>query len=168
MHTLYLLLGGNVGDRLYYLSNAKAEIEKHIGKCVNQSSIYESTPWGFEHESLFFNQLVVVKTLLSPHQVMAAILIIEGQLGRVRVGTQYQERTIDIDILFYDGLILKSNNLEIPHPRIAERKFVLAPLSEVVPDFIHPVSHKTMRQLLMQCNDQLSISIYPIPLQNAL
>ena len=168
MHTLYLLLGGNIGDRLQYLNNAKIELEKQIGKCVNQSGVYETKPWGFEHCTFFLNQLLVITTTLAPHQVLDTILEIEQKLGRVRNGATLQARTIDIDILFYDSVIIKDNFLEIPHPRIAERKFALVPLSEVNNNFMHPVYYKTMHQLLVECNDQLQVEIYQKPLQNAL
>ena len=168
MHTIFLLLGGNVGDRFNYLYNAKLEIEKSVGKCVNQSEIYETTPWGFRHDTPFLNQLLIVETLLQPNQLINEIIDIEQTLGRSRTNIQWQERTIDIDILFYDNLIIKNDYLEIPHHRIAERKFVLTPLSEVTPDFIHPVYHKTVRRLLAECNDQLNVAIYKMPLQNAL
>lgn len=168
MHTVYLLLGGNMGDRLGYLTAAKKEIEKSIGNCVKQSSLYETAPWGFVHDSSFLNQLLIVETQLAPVEVMEAVIKIEQALGRTRKQTQWDERTIDIDVLFYDYVIQKDDFLEIPHPRISERKFVLIPLTEIAPTFVHPVYQKTAVELLANCQDGLTVTIYQIPTQHAI
>lgn len=168
MSTVYLLLGGNLGDRMFYLHSAKNEIEKHIGTCIKQSSIYETVPWGFTHFNQFLNQLIVINSTLSPKEVMQAILNIEYSLGRVRENQQWKERTIDIDILFYDSLITQDPFLEIPHPLISKRRFALTPLVEIAPDYVHPVYDKTMSELLQICEDELAVIIYKNIPQHAL
>jgi 2-amino-4-hydroxy-6-hydroxymethyldihydropteridine diphosphokinase len=162
MHIVYLLLGGNVGDRLAYLSEAKKNIGDLIGKCIKKSSLYQTQAWGFNHETHFLNQLLVVETELSPTELMQTILYIEMSLGRIRdEAEQWKERTIDIDILFFDDLVLKTDFIQIPHPRIRERRFVLIPLAEITPDLKHPVYNLTITELIDECNDKLSVSLYP-------
>lgn len=157
MAKVFLLLGGNLGNKKVIFNQALALLEEAVGKIVQQSAIYETEPWGFESEDLFWNQVVVLETRLDADSLLEETQQIEYQLGRVRHGAQYSSRLIDLDILFYDQLILNQPWLEIPHPRIAERRFVLEPLAEIAPDFIHPASKKTIAQLLAECTDQLAV-----------
>lgn len=156
MDTL-LILGGNLGDRFRYMNEAKALIAAHMGTIKLTSSFYETEPWGFEHEQLFLNQAVLIETDLLPHALLEQIKAIELGLGRIRDKERYSARTIDIDILFYDNLIQDNAELIIPHPRIASRRFVLEPLAEIVPELIHPIYHKTVKQLLLECDDSCKV-----------
>ena len=156
MYLTYLLTGSNEGDRILHMQQARANIELFCGRILQISSLYETAPWGKTDQSDFLNQVLLVETNLGPHPLLHALLSIEESLGRKR-SVRNAPRTIDIDILFFDQLILKEPGLEIPHPRIADRRFVLEPLEEISPDFIHPVLKKTIRQLLQECTDELAV-----------
>ena len=156
MNKTYLLTGGNEGDRILHMQQARANIELFCGRVLQISSLYETAPWGKTDQSDFLNQVLKVETKLRPQSLLQAILSIEESLGRKRT-VRNAPRTIDIDILFYEQLVLKEHGLEIPHPRIAERRFVLEPLSEISPEFIHPLLKKTIRQLLVECTDELAV-----------
>ena len=118
----HILLGGNLGNRKENLNQAKKHIQKIIGSIVSESSIYETKAWGVEDQPNFLNQVILVETTLSPQTVLSENLQIEKVLGRVR-HQKWHERTIDIDILYAEDLILNEDNLKIPHPFIQERKF---------------------------------------------
>ena len=157
MIKLYLLLGGNLGDKRKIFSETISQLEVQVGKITEKSSIYETEPWGFESDDLFWNQAVEISTELSPEEVLCQTQQIELELGRIRKATQYDSRIIDIDILFYDDQVINQPNLLIPHPRIQKRKFALLPLNEIVPNLIHPVFQKSIRQLLDECADPLKV-----------
>jgi 2-amino-4-hydroxy-6-hydroxymethyldihydropteridine diphosphokinase len=152
-HILYLLLGSNLGAKKKQIIGAQGLISKMIGLITRHSSIYETEPWGFSSEDTFLNRALKISTSLSPEEVMMKINEIEKTFGRERKEGGYSSRTMDIDILFYDDLVLISNNLKIPHPRIADRKFVLVPLNEIAPRLIHHQSGKTIKELLTECKD---------------
>jgi len=156
MYITYLLTGSNEGDRILHMQQARANIELFCGRVLQISSLYQTAPWGKTDQSDFLNQVLKVETKLSPHALLHTILSIEESSGRKRT-VRNAPRNIDIDILFYDQLVLKEPGLEIPHPRIAERRFVLQPLEEISPDFIHPLLKKTIRQLLEECTDELAV-----------
>jgi len=156
MSKAYLLTGGNEGDRYLNMQQARTNIEHICGQLLQVSSLYETAAWGKTDQADFLNQVLLVETKLSPQELLSAILSIEEKGGRKR-SVKNAPRSIDIDILFYDRLILEEPGLTIPHPRIAFRRFVLEPLNELSPDFIHPVLGKTMRQLLLECTDQLAV-----------
>lgn len=158
MIKLYLLLGGNLGNKQQVFANAQTRLEKQVGIISARSAIYETEPWGFESEDLFWNQVLELKTDLSPEDVLAQTQLIEKELGRIQKEKQYDSRVIDIDILFFDDHIIKTGNLTVPHPRIQERKFALVPLCEIAGDFIHPVFQKSILELLNECTDQLKVS----------
>ncbi len=151
------ILGSNLGDKYQIIQEAVQSLSSIVGKFCTASSFYETEPWGFECEELFLNQVVVFESTLSPHQFLQACLETEKQFGRKRnPQTQgYSSRPIDIDILFCDSLILDTPELSIPHPRICERNFVLTPLVEILPTFVHPIHLKTMTELLAICPDKL-------------
>lgn len=153
-----IILGSNSGNKREILPEAISRLSS-MGKIVGRSSLYETEPWGFSCEENFLNQVVVVETELSPRDFLEQCLSIEKQLGRVRHsgGPRYTSRPIDIDILFYDSLSINSPELTVPHPRLAERRFVLVPLAEIMPDFIHPLLHKSISALLSACPDQLVV-----------
>ncbi|MGE5518787.1 MAG: 2-amino-4-hydroxy-6-hydroxymethyldihydropteridine diphosphokinase [Candidatus Dadabacteria bacterium] len=152
----FLLIGGNMGDRLHYLREAIQKIKNSIGEITKTSSVYETAAWGIEDQAKFLNQVLVVHTSLSPKELLESILTIEEQMGRKRE-VKYGPRIIDIDILFYDDEVTRSEGLTIPHPEIPNRKFVLVPLAEINPGFIHPVINKTVLELLSLCTDKLDV-----------
>ncbi len=153
-----LITGGNVGDRRANLAAAAEMIASRVGCIEARSSLRESEPWGVMEEGAgaFLNQVLVVETALGPQELLDAVLGIEAELGRRRVegGHRYTSRTMDIDILFYDDRVIGTDRLTVPHPLIAERKFVLAPLCEVLPGLVHPVNGKTAGEML----EELDIS----------
>lgn len=157
MTKVYLLLGGNLGNKRDIFAQAKQLISQQIGRVTGQSAIYETEPWGFESSDLFWNQVLEITTTLTPVEVLAQTQQIENTLGRIRKSDQYVSRIIDIDILFIDDLVIQTEKLIIPHPRIQERRFALVPLHELVPALRHPVFEKTIEQLLNDCPDKLNV-----------
>lgn len=155
----HILLGGNLGNRKENLNQAKKHIQKIIGSIINESSIYETKAWGVENQPNFLNQVILVETMLSPQNVLTENLQIEKILGRVR-HQKWHERTIDIDILYAEDLILNEENLKIPHPFIQERKFTLIPLVEISPNFVHPIFQKTQAILNNECLDNLPVTVF--------
>ena len=158
-NTVYLLLGSNLGDRLQVMQSARGLIQKEIGQIKAESSVYETAPWGVLDQPAFLNQVVQLQTLLEPEEVLRIILEIEHELGRVRY-ERWGARVIDIDILYFQDLILDSSRLTIPHPRLHERRFTLTPLAEIAPGFIHPVLNKSSVQLLAACADESEVKIF--------
>ncbi len=153
----FLLLGGNLGDRKSNLEKAALLIEKKIGIITAKSALYETKPWGKTDQPDFFNQVVVLETEQNPELILKSALTIEQEMGRVRI-EKWGARLIDIDLLYVGHQILNSKNLTLPHPGIAERRFVLEPLAELAPDFIHPALKKSHRQLLAECKDSLTVN----------
>jgi 2-amino-4-hydroxy-6-hydroxymethyldihydropteridine diphosphokinase len=155
---IFLSLGSNLGNREISLDEAIKLIRLQVGKVVKQSSLYETVSWGNDSKNLYLNKIIEVETNLAPFDLLEKLLAVEKKLGRIRNrDVKYQDRTIDIDILFYEDVILHSDDLQIPHPRIEERRFVLEPLNELAPDFIHPLLKKPINQLLIECEDKLMV-----------
>ncbi|MFZ5940140.1 MAG: 2-amino-4-hydroxy-6-hydroxymethyldihydropteridine diphosphokinase [Bacteroidota bacterium] len=152
-HTIWLSTGSNLNEPLDQLRKAARLAAAYIGELREQSGIYRSPAWGYSSDHAFFNQCLALHTHLAPGQVMEAIRRIEKEMGRERKAAGYEDRVIDIDLLFYDDLILFDEELTIPHPRIPERRFVLLPLSELAPGFVHPGSGMTVAELLSACTD---------------
>ena len=155
MARVALITGGNVGNAEATLAEAERLIADEVGTIECRSQIYRTKAWGFEADD-FRNQVLVVESELEPLALIDAVNDIERRLGRDRAeeqkvksatGARYASRSIDIDILFYDALVVESERLTLPHPRIAERDFVLEPLVEVVPQWLHPVSGKSVEQM---------------------
>lgn len=157
MAKVYFLLGSNLPDRIYFLQTALKLMESKLGVKIDESSVYETEPWGYNSNSLYNNQVVLFETNLSPSEVLYEILKIEQDLGRNRNAEIYENRTIDIDILFYDDLIIDEPDLKIPHPRLHLRKFALIPMKEISPDYKHPKINKTITELFKNCSDNLVV-----------
>ena len=156
MNIAYLLIGGNLGNRSANLKKAILLIDQTCGKIVQTSAIYETAAWGLTNQPAFFNQAVKLQTNLAPELLMEKLLGIETSMGRIR-STKLGPRVIDLDMLFYNQLIIHSTLLVIPHPEIAKRRFALLPLSEIAAKFNHPLYQKTIEELLMECPDQLDV-----------
>ena len=156
MNTAYLLIGGNLGDRAAYLEQAIKQIEALCGRITHTSSIYETAAWGNTNQPAFYNQAIQLNTSLPPETLLAQLLAIEIEMGRVRT-QKYGPRTIDLDILMIDDTILDSPSLSIPHPQLQNRRFALLPLNEIAPALHHPVLDKTIHELLLNCPDTLDV-----------
>ncbi|NQV52693.1 MAG: 2-amino-4-hydroxy-6-hydroxymethyldihydropteridine diphosphokinase [Flavobacteriales bacterium] len=155
-HRAYLLLGSNIGDRAAQIEAANGKL-KAIGRLTAKSGIYKTEPWEMDASQWFFNQVVELETNDLPQELLEHILEIEQSLGRVRSSDPsggYTSRTIDIDILYYDEEVLDSASLTIPHPRIQDRRFALAPMVELNASYVHPVLHQSQFELLKICPDQ--------------
>ena len=156
MNTGYILTGGNIGDRLANLQKANQYLGKEAGNIVTSSSIYETEAWGNNDQPDFYNQVHIISTKLSAEQLMEKILKIEEQMGRVRAAKN-ASRIIDIDILFFNDDVINKRDLIIPHAEISNRRFVLTPLNELSPEFVHPVLNKSINELLSTCKDTLRV-----------
>jgi len=156
MNTAYLLAGSNMGNRTAYLQQATKIIEEQCGSIIARSHIYETAAWGVLDQPSFYNQALAVQTLLQPGKLMQTLLNIEATIGRLRV-EKMGPRTIDLDILLIDDLVLNMPLLTIPHPHLIERRFALTPLAEIAPALIHPIANKTIAELLAECSDMLPV-----------
>lgn len=155
MNEVYILLGSNLGDRAEYLSQAREELSL-LGDIQLLSSIYETDAWGKENKPDYLNQVILMQTDLGPIDLLAKTQKIEANLDRVR-DEKWDSRTIDIDILYFNDTIIYLPNLQIPHQQLPFRRFTLVPLSEIAPDFMHPLFKVTSVELLDLCDDKLSV-----------
>ena len=153
MNLIYLSLGSNLGDREMHLNEAKELIQTRIAVLEEVSGTYESGAWGYSSENRYYNCCISLHTSLPPLRLMDQILEIEQEMGRQRTGRGYNDRIIDIDLLFYGDWKLDHPRLTIPHPAIGERRFVLVPMAEIAPGLVHPVNQRTMVQMLRSCSD---------------
>ena len=160
MNSVFLIVGGNLGNRKKNLQTAATLIDGQVGTIIQSSKIYETEPWGLTDQPAFYNQVHLVKSKLDPQTIIDTILKIEKKMGRVRT-IKNAARIIDIDILFFNGEIINEPNLVIPHREIPNRRFVLMPLNEIAPLLIHPVLKKNISELLSTCKDQLKVA--PLP-----
>lgn len=155
----FLSLGSNIGDRYKLLSRAIRYINVGIGHIIDLSGVYETEPWGFETEDKFLNMAVEIITDYTPVEVLRKCQEIEEKLGRERpAGESYTSRPIDIDILLYSNEVIDNPDLVIPHKHLTGRRFVLEPLSEIAPEYVHPVLNQTIKELLKQCPDDKDVN----------
>jgi 2-amino-4-hydroxy-6-hydroxymethyldihydropteridine diphosphokinase len=155
MNRAFLLLGSNLGDRSRTISGA-IRLLQEIGNIIGFSSIYQTAAWGKKDQPDFLNQVIILEISLSPDELLKKIMGIEIKMGRVRAN-KWAERTIDIDILYFNEEIVVTEHLKIPHPQIQFRRFTLMPLNEIAPDFKHPVLNITSAQMLEGCEDRLEV-----------
>jgi 2-amino-4-hydroxy-6-hydroxymethyldihydropteridine diphosphokinase len=156
MTTAYLSLGSNIGDRAANIGRAVAALPAHGVRVIRQSRLYETEPVEMREQDWFLNGVLEVQTDLQPAELMASLLAIEQSMGRQRLVPK-GPRIIDLDILLFDSAILKQPQLEIPHPRLAARRFVLVPFAEIAPNVMHPALGKTIRELLETTPDKSEV-----------
>ncbi|MCG8317882.1 MAG: 2-amino-4-hydroxy-6-hydroxymethyldihydropteridine diphosphokinase [Cytophagales bacterium] len=156
MDGIYLLLGTNLGNKPLNLQRGKTGVEELMGAIIKQSSVYRTAAWGIENQHSFLNQVVKIKSELSPEQILEKIFMIEKSMGRVRQG-KWSERIIDIDLLYYYDRIIDTHQLQVPHRELQNRNFTLVPLVEIAANEIHPVFHKTQKELHKLCKDRLEV-----------
>ena len=165
MNTAVLCLGSNLGFRIAQLELAKSQIERQVGSITKQSAYYETAPWGSQSKFNHINQCVILETKLSAKALLKQLLKIEVSLGRIRGIEKNSDRLMDIDILFFNDAVFQTNELELPHPRLHLRHFVLKPLLDICPNWKHPVLNKTIKSLYKSCNDKLAVvAITPKPI----
>ena len=157
MNTAYLILGGNKGNTLENLEQAVQLIAEKAGVIINKSDVFVTAAWGNTNQPNFLNQVLCLQTPLSVIDLLNMAISIEQQLGRVRDQQKWAERTMDIDILFYNDEIINTSDLTIPHPLLQERKFVLVPMAQLAPFLVHPVFKKNIETLLSECTDKLEV-----------
>ncbi|MFO7851256.1 MAG: 2-amino-4-hydroxy-6-hydroxymethyldihydropteridine diphosphokinase [Bacteroidota bacterium] len=153
MAKVYLGLGSNIGERYENLAEARKRLTGLSFEILSVSPVYISEPWGFKSNNDFYNQVIEVKTDVDPYDLLDIIQETENKMGRERRIKGYSDRIIDIDILFYDNKIISSKPLIIPHPLLHKRMFVLQPMADIAPEFIHPVFNKTIEELMQECED---------------
>ena len=146
-----------MGNTRYYLKRAIELVNSRIGTVTLESGIYRSEPWGLDCAQWFLNQVIMVETALEPGSVLEYCLQIEAELGRTRSGNGYEPRTIDIDIIFFGKQVIDTPDLKVPHPLMHQRNFVLRPLCDIAPNFVHPVIGSTIQQLTELCGDKLMV-----------
>lgn len=159
MKAAYLLIGGNIGDRLAFMAAAKEKMKQKGIELIKQSAIYQTAAWGITVQPSFLNQVLEIATYLNPEELLSELLSIEQELGRIR-SEKNGARTIDIDILYFEHELIERPGLTIPHERISIRRFVLVPLSELIPDFIDPKTNKSIVEMLNDCPDTLEVTVY--------
>ncbi|OON67262.1 2-amino-4-hydroxy-6-hydroxymethyldihydropteridine diphosphokinase [Hymenobacter sp. CRA2] len=155
-HTAYLLLGSNLGERVVTLHRALVALAECAGKIKTVSAVYETAAWGNEGQPAFLNQAVQLGTDLNPQELLRACQQVENDFGRERL-EPWGPRTLDVDILFYDDLVLDSEQLTIPHPRLQERMFALVPLADIATTYVHPRLQRSVADLLADCPDKLPV-----------
>ena len=158
IHTAILALGSNMGDRLANLQNAKTELSK-IGTIQKESNIYETEPVGFADQDWFLNYVIQIETDLNAQELLKETQNIEKKLGKNKL-IENGPRNIDIDIIFFGDEIIDVENLKIPHPRMQDRRFVLKPLTEIAPKWIHPILQISVENLLKNIKDEHHIRLY--------
>ena len=156
MHIVYLLLGSNIGDSNAALQRAEKNIEETVGHIKKRSSVYRTAAWGNSDQPDFLNRVIIIETCFTAWETLEKILETENRMGRTRT-FKNEPRLIDIDILFFDDEIINTKDLSVPHPEIQNRRFVLEPLNEIAPSFLHPILKKTSAEMLTECGDHLNV-----------
>jgi 2-amino-4-hydroxy-6-hydroxymethyldihydropteridine diphosphokinase len=156
MNKAYLLIGGNLGDRFANLSVAQKLIQQKLGIISQASSIYETAAWGYAAQPDFLNQAFCIETSYNAFELMSQILLLEKEMGRAR-DIPMGPRIIDIDIIYFNNEIINEASLIVPHPKITDRRFVLLPIQEIAPDYLHPILLKSNTILLKECGDSLAV-----------
>jgi 2-amino-4-hydroxy-6-hydroxymethyldihydropteridine diphosphokinase len=159
MNRAYLIIGGNLGDRESNLGIARELINRQCGTIIKTSSIYETAAWGKTDQPSFLNQALEVHTSLNARQLIRRLLKVERSMGRIRE-EKFGPRLIDLDLLFFNNEKHDYHFLKLPHPELQNRRFVLLPLAEIAPGMVHPVLHKTVKELLEECPDTLPVTKY--------
>lgn len=157
MHQVFLSIGGNLGNKRANFDKVYTHIQNELGCIVLRSSVYETPAWGFDSEDPFWNQVLCIETHLNPSEILDNIEKIDAVFGRKRSENGYSSREMDIDILYFDDKITQTENLTIPHPLLHKRLFVLVPLAEIAPDFVHPVLKLSSLEMLRICDDKSEI-----------
>ncbi len=157
MYQVFLSIGGNLGNKRANFDKVYTHIQNELGKIILKSSVYETPAWGFVSEDSFWNQVLCIDTHLNPSEILDNIEKIDAVFGRKRSGNGYSSREMDIDILYFDDNIINTENLTIPHPLLHNRLFVLVPLAEIAPDFVHPVLKLSSLEMLNNCEDKSEI-----------
>lgn len=167
VHKVLISLGSNLGDRELNITKAISHIQDQLGDVIAISELYETASWGYDDHS-YLNNAICLITKWAPLDLMNALLEIELKLGRKRSESKhYQARTIDIDILLIEGVVIDHPKLNVPHPRMNFRRFVLQPLTDIAPDWVHEIEGVSVSDLLLKCEDQIDVNSYgKIPLHS--
>lgn len=167
MPHFFISFGSNLGDRKAQIEDAISELQKSACRLIKKSGFYETEPWGKKDQPWFLNACAEMETELSPQQLLILCQSLEQKFGRPQKHEKWGPRFLDVDILFYGDIILRQvydkNNadLQIPHPQIQNRRFILIPLAEIAPNFAHPVLKKTIKRLLKECVDSSIVRPFP-------
>jgi 2-amino-4-hydroxy-6-hydroxymethyldihydropteridine diphosphokinase len=159
MSGIYILYGSNLPQREAWLKRASQLLGQKEVAIIQKSKIYETAAWGLTNQPAFLNQALEVETNLSVQELLVLCQEVEQLCDRTRT-THWGARTLDLDIIYYGNQVIQEEGLVVPHPRLQDRRFVLVPLCEIAPEFIHPILNKNNRQLLAECRDELPVKLY--------
>lgn len=151
-------LGSNLGDRTMNLDTARKLMSERMGRIEKVSQVYESPSWGYSSGHHYYNCCLIMQTERKPLTLLNMALAIEREMGRIRKPGDYEDRIIDIDLLLYGNMVMDHPRLKLPHPKMNERRFILLPLAEIAPEWVHPVSGLTIAALLKKCPDPSEVS----------
>jgi deoxyguanosine kinase len=159
-YKVLISLGSNKGNRKKNLAQALFQINQNLGELIAISPIYETASWGYKDDA-YLNNAICLSTSMEPIKLLDALLEIEVKFGRIRsLSKEYQARELDLDIILIEGVVVNHPKLQVPHPRMSARKFVLQPLVDIVPNWEHELLHTSLKELLLNCQDQSEIKLY--------